>query len=73
MPERLQLDQSADKNKKCTFSKNRTRIPADERIDLEFTLEDSVIQLRKEVPQELVVNMFQKLVSDLFCIVVLDS
>ncbi|KAF9531719.1 Cl-channel protein [Crepidotus variabilis] len=59
--DRLQLDQDTDRNKKCTFSKNRSRIPADERIDLEFTLEDSIIQLRKEVPQELVVNVFQKL------------
>ena len=35
----------------------------DERVDLEDTLEDSVIQLRKEVPLEVVVSMFQKLVS----------
>ena len=34
-----------------------------ERVDLSSALEDSVIQLRKEVPQELVVNMFQKLVN----------
>jgi len=35
----------------------------DERVDLENTLEDSVIQLRKEVPQEVVVSMFQRLVG----------
>jgi chloride channel 3/4/5 len=58
----LQLDDSdADQRKICTFSQNRLRVPAEERIDLSSALEDSIIQLRKEVPQELVVNMFQKL------------
>lgn len=38
------------------------RLAIDERVDLSGTLEDSIIQLRKEVPQELVVSMFQKLV-----------
>ena len=38
------------------------RLAIDERVDLSDTLEDSIIQLRKEVPQELVVSMFQKLV-----------
>ena len=38
------------------------RLAIDERVDLSSTLEDSIIQLRKEVPQELVVSMFQKLV-----------
>lgn len=46
----------------CTFSQNHLRIHADERLDLSGTLEQAVIQLRKEVPQELVVKMFQKLV-----------
>jgi chloride channel 3/4/5 len=59
--ERLQLGEGD--NRTCTFSENRLRIAADQRVDLESTLEDSVIQLRKEVPQELVVNMFQKLAS----------
>lgn len=45
----------------CTFSQNHLRIHADERLDLSGTLEQAVIQLRKEVPQELVVKMFQKL------------
>lgn len=61
----LQLDDTEDEAKKiCTFSDNRLRIPVEERIDLSNALEDSVIQLRKEVPQELVVNMFQKLVCN---------
>lgn len=61
--ERLQIDQSdLDRHKKCTFSQNRMRLAIDERVDLSGTLEHSIIQLRKEVPQELVVSMFQKLV-----------
>ncbi|KAF9480503.1 Cl-channel protein [Pholiota conissans] len=60
--DRLQLDQNeVDLAKKCTFSQNRLRVAAEERVDLSDALEDSIIQLRKEVPQELVVNMFQKL------------
>ncbi|KJA28132.1 hypothetical protein HYPSUDRAFT_34482 [Hypholoma sublateritium FD-334 SS-4] len=61
--ERLQLDESGgDLDKTCTFSAtNRLRVDALERVDLSDALEASVIQLRKEVPQELVVNMFQKL------------
>ena len=42
------------------------RLAIDERVDLSGTLEDSIIQLRKDVPQELVVSMFQKLVRFLF-------
>ena len=64
--ERLQIEQSdSDRHKKCTFSQNRMRLPIDERVDLSGAIEDSIIQLRKEVPQELVVNMFQKLVRSL--------
>ena len=63
--ERLRLGESGgDLDKICTFSPiNRLRVDALERVDLSSALEDSVIQLRKEVPQELVVNMFQKLVN----------
>jgi chloride channel 3/4/5 len=61
--ERLQIAESDfDRHKKCTFSQNRMRLAIDERVDLSSALESSIIQLRKEVPQELVVNMFQKLV-----------
>jgi hypothetical protein len=42
------------------------RLAIDERVDLSNTLKDSIIQLRKEVPQELVVSMFQKLVRNFF-------
>jgi len=55
-------------SKTCTFSKNRLRIAAEERMDLSNALEDSIIQLRKEVPQELVVNMFRKLVRKTCCV-----
>ena len=41
------------------------RLAIDERVDFSDALEDSIIQLRKEVPQELVVNMFQKLVHSI--------
>ena len=62
----LQIDESdVDRHKKCTFSPNRMRLAIDERVDLSSALEDSIIQLRKEVPQELVVNMFQKLVRQI--------
>ena len=33
-----------------------------ERIDLESTIEKAVLQLRKEVPQEQVVSLFQNMV-----------
>ncbi|KAF8967680.1 Cl-channel protein [Flammula alnicola] len=59
--EQLQLDDTEADLKKCTFSQNRLRLNVEERVDLSNALEDSIIQLRKEVPQELVVNMFQKL------------
>jgi chloride channel 3/4/5 len=51
------------RDKKCTFSQNYMRLSASMRVDMSSTLEAALIQLRKEVPQELVVTMFQKLVS----------
>ncbi|KJA14347.1 hypothetical protein HYPSUDRAFT_208768 [Hypholoma sublateritium FD-334 SS-4] len=61
--ERLQLDDTGgDLDKTCTFSAtNRLRVDTLDRVDLSDALEASVIQLQMEVPQELVVNMFQKL------------
>lgn len=44
--------------RQCTFSSG----PSDEQLNLSDILEKAVLQLRKEVPQELVVSMFQKLV-----------
>ncbi|KAH6916019.1 Cl-channel protein [Coprinopsis sp. MPI-PUGE-AT-0042] len=49
------------RDKKCTFSQNYMRLSASMRVDMSSTLEAALIQLRKEVPQELVVTMFQKL------------
>ncbi|EAU90606.2 chloride channel 3 [Coprinopsis cinerea okayama7 len=49
------------REKKCTFSQNFMRVSASARVDMSSTLERALIQLRKEVPQELVVAMFQKL------------
>ncbi|KAK2463643.1 hypothetical protein APHAL10511_004394 [Amanita phalloides] len=44
---------------KCSFSSRRSRLSKVEWIDLCDTVEQAVIQLRKEVPQELVVSLFQ--------------
>ncbi|KAF9005995.1 Cl-channel protein [Cyathus striatus] len=57
----LTEDARAERLKKCSFSPEQSMLPWEEKIDLSKTLEDAVLQLRKEVPQELVVNMFQKL------------
>lgn len=45
----------------CTFSKNYMMITASNRIDMSRTLETTVLQLRKEVSQETLVSMFQKM------------
>ncbi|KAG5639080.1 hypothetical protein H0H81_007024 [Sphagnurus paluster] len=54
-------DDFSNRMKKCSFSSRDSLLRADTRIDLSSSLEEAVLQLRKEVPQELVVNMFQKL------------
>lgn len=54
-------DDFSDRMKKCSFCSRDSLLRADTRIDLSSSLEEAVLQLRKEVPQELVVNMFQKL------------
>ncbi|KAG5642627.1 hypothetical protein DXG03_002465 [Asterophora parasitica] len=51
----------SDRRKKCSFSKRDSLLPDTDRIDLSRYLEEALLQLRKEVPQELVVNTFQKL------------
>jgi chloride channel 3/4/5 len=50
-------------DKICTFSKNYMLVSASNRVDMSATLEQAVIQLRKDVSQEMLVSMFQKLVS----------
>ncbi|KAF8637590.1 hypothetical protein AX17_002659 [Amanita inopinata Kibby_2008] len=52
---------AAVEDKKCSFSLQCSRLPPSERIELQNTIEEAVLQLRKEVPQEQVVSMFQKL------------
>ncbi|KIK61661.1 hypothetical protein GYMLUDRAFT_165705 [Collybiopsis luxurians FD-317 M1] len=47
-------------NKKCRFSSKHFS-SSDEYLDLSRCLENSIISLRKEVPQALVVRMFQKM------------
>lgn len=46
----------------CSFSRDIFSQPPINHVDLSGTLEEVVLQLRKEVPQELIVSMFQKLV-----------
>ena len=50
--------------RKCSFSSRHAESHAN-LVDLSGSLEESVLQLRKELPVELVVNMFQKLVCSL--------
>ena len=54
--------------RKCTFDKPRRseQRDTDTVIDLSGLLEEAVLQLRKDVPLELVVDMFQKMVL-IFC------
>ncbi|TCD69139.1 hypothetical protein EIP91_008615 [Steccherinum ochraceum] len=49
-----------DGQRKCTFSKDVASIEADF-INLSALLDEAVLQLRKEAPLQLVVNMFQKM------------
>jgi len=51
----------SDASKKCSFSVRDSFLPESNRINLSGSLEEAVLQLRQETPQELVVNMFQKL------------
>ncbi|PBK72548.1 Cl-channel protein [Armillaria solidipes] len=48
------------RSRKCVFSPRFTHIP-EESINLSGVLEQSIMQIRKEVPEEIVVKMFQKL------------
>ncbi|KAF8889352.1 Cl-channel protein [Infundibulicybe gibba] len=57
----LSEEDTPEHHKKCSFSRRHSSLLEHERIDLTAALEDAVLQLRKEVPQELVVSMFQKL------------
>ncbi|KAF7317887.1 Chloride channel protein [Mycena kentingensis (nom. inval.)] len=53
----LLLEDNPDQSRRCTFSQ---RSRGDERVDLSGLLEEAVLQLRPDVPKELVVSMFQK-------------
>ncbi|KAJ7035598.1 Cl-channel protein [Mycena alexandri] len=54
------LLEESERSKRCVFSQH-TSSNAEEQVDLSSLLEEAVLQLRKEVPKELVVSMFQKL------------
>ncbi len=47
--------------RRCTFSQDVAAANPD-MVNLSSLLEEAVLQLRKEVPLQLVVNMFQKMV-----------
>ncbi|KAJ7355661.1 Cl-channel protein [Mycena albidolilacea] len=53
------LCEDSERRKRCFFS-SQTSSP-DEQVDFSSLLEEAVLQLRQEVPKELVVNMFQKM------------
>lgn len=59
----LSRDPAPSPERKCTFSRRRFASEGDEFENLSEVIEEALLQLRKELPQELVVNMFQKLVS----------
>jgi len=56
----LAEDAASGMHRKCTFSSRAASADGD-LIDLSDVLEEAVLKLRKEVPLELVVSMFQKL------------
>ncbi|KAJ7132162.1 Cl-channel protein [Mycena epipterygia] len=56
----LAEDVDSGTSRRCRFSHRNSTIP-DDQVDLSGLLEEAILQLRKEVPKELVVSMFQKL------------
>ena len=61
------IDESSER--KCSFSPpGVSLVPAEDIncIDFSGALDDTAIHLRHEVPQQMVVNMFQKLVSNIY-------
>lgn len=63
---------SEDGQRKCTFSKDVAAIDPDF-INLSSLLDEAVLQMRKEVPLQLVVNMFQKMVRPSRCFILSDQ
>ena len=60
------ITDDAEAQRKFTFSQSMSQTP--EVVNLASLLEEAVLQLRKEVPLQLVVTMFQKMVHlALFC------
>ncbi|KAJ7065210.1 Cl-channel protein [Mycena amicta] len=55
----LLAEDNPDRSRKCIFSQ-RGSSSNDDQVDLSSLLEEAVLQLRPEVPKELVVGMFQK-------------
>jgi chloride channel 3/4/5 len=62
----LSEDLDSGTARRCIFStRSSTYASSVDQVNLSETLHEAVIQLRKEVPQELVITMFQKLVCDI--------
>ncbi|KAK7031437.1 chloride channel protein [Favolaschia claudopus] len=55
------LSDDSERTKRCVFSSRGRSSITEEQIDFSGLLEEAVLQLRQEVPKELVVNMFQKM------------
>ena len=64
----LSRDLAPSPERRCTFSKRRFASQSVDFENLSEAIEEALLQLRKELPQELVVNMFQKLVSVSFSV-----
>ena len=56
-------DLDSERSRKCNFSSNSMSMSGEETVNLSGNFEEVVLQLRKEVPLEMVVTVFQKLVS----------
>ena len=59
-------DLASGQRRRCTFASRDTPTESD-LVDLSEVLEDAVLQMRPEMPLELVVSTFQKLVRTLPC------
>lgn len=64
----LSRDPAPSPERRCTFSRRRfaAAVGGDSFENMSEVIEEALLQLRKELPQELVVNMFQKLVGAFF-------
>jgi hypothetical protein len=58
------MDPHSNESKKCIFSsRSQNNRSSGLQVDLSEVLDESILQLRTSTPQEIVVGLFQKLVS----------